>query len=92
MRLRMWIVFPLALALSGCGVMTMIQSPERLTPEQIAAYEKTGKDVYSCFTIAGPPPVGGTTTIIAPKGSKPHISFGANCQLMRAEATQTPAQ
>lgn len=76
----------LALSLSGCALVGLSAVTNSMTPEQIAAHEKAGKDVYGCFTVGGPPPIGGTTWIVVPKGAKPNLSFGANCQLIRAEA------
>lgn len=82
-------IFLLALAwlLASCGgfLLSQVTHPERMTPEQIAAYEKLNKDVYVCFTLGGPPPIGGTTWIVVPKDSKPNLSFGSNCQLIRAD-------
>lgn len=73
----------LALMLLGSGCIAGLANfsrPDNLTPEQIEAYNKGGFDVYGCFQVAGPPPAGGMTYIIAPKGSKPSVRFGLNCQ------------
>lgn len=73
----------LMLSVNGCATMLLQgQGAANLTPEQIDAYSKIGQDVYWCFQIGGPPPVGNTTLLIMPKTVKPKISYGSNCQLM----------
>ena len=80
----------LAFLLSGGALVGLSALTNPMTSEQIAAHEKAGRDVYGCFTVGGPPPIGGTTWIVVPKGAKPTLSFGANCQLIRAESGLSP--
>lgn len=76
----------LCLFLSGCTLLGLGHPSNPMTAEQIAAYEKMGKDVWGCFSVTGPPPTGGITWLVTPKGAKPNLAFGANCQLIRANA------
>ena len=66
----------------GCALY-MVTHPERFTPEQIKAYQEVGQNVFWCFQIAGPPPVGGTTILVLPKTVKPDFAFSGSCQLMK---------
>lgn len=73
-----------ALLLSSCALVG-VSSPEKLTPEQIQAYKEQGFEVWTCFTLAGPPPAGKVTVILRPKGEMPNplppIVFGSECQI-----------
>lgn len=74
----------LMLALTGCTSVLMgnaLQQGRDLTPEQVEAYNKVGSAVYGCVSFAGPPPAGGTTWIILPKGTNTPIKFLPNCMV-----------
>jgi len=73
----------LSLFLSGC-VLTSLVRPDPPTPEQIAAWNEIGYDVYTCFNVSGPPPTGGFTILVFPKDEKPEVSFSMNCQIVKA--------
>lgn len=75
--------------LSGCsGILlhhAMDPQSSLLTPEQIDAYDKVGSDVYTCFQVGGPPPIGQVVLLTWPKTKPPpQIVFGANCQILQA--------
>lgn len=75
----------LALFLSGCSGLLIHQSMTRgdlLTPEQIAAYDKVGSKVFSCFQLAGPPPAGSLVLVTVPKESKTDIKFAPGCTIL----------
>lgn len=64
-------------ALGGLG----IPSQSDLTPAQIKAYKEAGQDVWTCLSVAGPPPAGRLIAIVVPQGTKPNITFGEGCNL-----------
>lgn len=72
--------------LSGCAfnLLRRAMHPEDLTPAQIEAYNKVGLDIYMCFQVSGPPPVGSTAFFLWPKNKPLQQSFGANCQILQA--------
>ena len=80
MRFLIFILF----FLNSC-IITSLTRPDNLTPEQIKAYGDAGYDVYGCFKISGPPPIGGLTILTFPKGTKTILSFSSNCELLKAE-------
>ena len=71
--------------LSGCSILWGNPGRyESLTPEQIQAYKDRGMDVYSCFTVAGPPPAGRVTYIVLPRRDthQPvNLTFASDCQV-----------
>lgn len=75
----------LILLLTGCAfnLLRRVTAPEDLTPAQIEAYNKVGLDVYACFQLSGPPPVGATTLILWPKDRAMSERFGASCQILQ---------
>lgn len=74
----------LSLGLPGCtlAMLHQIDRGQALTPEQIKAYEDAGFDVYGCFMLTGPPPLGSTSWLVVPKGSKVSFKFGDGCRLL----------
>ena len=80
------VMFLLLLFLLNSGCISAIgMRPNNMTPEEIKAFNDAGSSVYSCFSIGGPPPVGGLAIITMPKSQKPNVSYSANCQLLKAE-------
>ena len=71
----------LSLAL-GCAMMLTPQLAQHMTAEQIKAYKEQNADVYSCLSLGGPPPIGATTFIVVPHGSKMDLSFAPNCGIL----------
>lgn len=57
--------------------------------EQVKNLQETS-DFYACFQLGGPPPIGGTTVIAVPKGVRPALAWGANCQPMAASVKAEP--
>jgi hypothetical protein len=71
----------LALALSGCSLI-MAKQYQEMTPEQIKSLQDAGMDVYSCITVAGPPPSGKFVYVWVPRlDKKPDVRFGENCAI-----------
>ena len=71
--------------LSGC-ILSSLGVPG-ITPAQLGqvkAMQDMNLDVYICFQIAGPPPAGGLVVIGTPKGVRPSITWGGNCQPIQA--------
>ena len=56
--------------------------------EQIKALREQNMDVYICFTLGGPPPIGNITIIAIPKGSKPNFAYSSNCGLLQGNLNQ----
>jgi len=77
--------FLLLLLFQSSCIMAALSRPDNLTAEQIKAYNDVGYDVYGCFKISGPPPIGGLTILTLPKGKKSNLSFSPNCELLKAE-------
>lgn len=77
-----WILI-LSLMLPGCSILWGNPGNyQNLTPDQIEAYKKNGQRVYSCTSIAGPPPAGRVIFITVPvEAPMPAIAFGADCQV-----------
>lgn len=74
----------LMLGLNGCTLATLHNAQELrdLSPEQINAIREANMDIYACFQIGGPPPVGNTTFIIMPKDTMfTRLAFLPNCQI-----------
>lgn len=77
----------IALVLSmtqGCMLMmaAKVRSIEDLSPEQITALREANMDIYGCFQVGGPPPIGNTTLIIMPKDTMfTRLAFLPNCQI-----------
>lgn len=79
----MWaMLLAVLLAVSGCAPLLTAKEAHNMTPEQIKAYAEQGLDVYQCLNIAGPPPAGGFTFVMVPKGAKFEVAFGSNCSLL----------
>ena len=72
------------LACSGCmnllGGLGTIVPNSGAQAEQVKALQDANMDVYLCFQLGGPPPIGGVTVIGVPRGVKPSINWGGNCQ------------
>lgn len=68
---------------SGCIAAMAARSQELkdLSPEQITALKDANLDLYGCFQLGGPPPIGATTFIVMPKGHKVDVSFLPNCMV-----------
>lgn len=89
MRIRIRDVIGVAILLlvlafaQGCvlGSFSQMSKSETLSPEQIKAYRDANIDVYGCFTLMGPPPAGGTTWILVPKGSNNVVTFLPTCMI-----------
>jgi len=76
-------IFLFLLILSSCTITPLTpKEAAQLTPEQIKAYKEMNMDVFECFNISGPPPNGGFSFIIVPKGSKIDFAFSPNCNLL----------
>jgi hypothetical protein len=73
------------LSLPGCSgiLLSHAQTPESLSPAQIKAYNDVGLDLYLCFNLGGPPPVGATAFFLWPKSKDFAPVFGPNCQIQR---------
>ncbi len=83
MKLSTVIVAVAALLTPGC-ILSSMSRPDNLTPEQIKAYNESGFDVYGCFQLAGPPPAGGLTYFVVPKGKQLTVGWANNCQPLNA--------
>ena len=66
----------------GCTPFLTAKEAATLTPEQIKAYNEQGLDVYQCLNVSGPPPTGGFTLVLVPKGAKLEVAFASNCNLL----------
>ena len=75
----------LLLVMTGCtGILftDALRRGDKLSKEEIAAYESVGMVVVGCITANGPPPIGATTWLIFPKGqSLSGINFTDGCHL-----------
>lgn len=82
----------LLFSVPGCAFTLLknaMDKNENLSPEQIEAYSKIGLDVYACFEVGGPPPMGNVVFMLWPKTKELKASFGPNCQIVRAQEGQT---
>ena len=81
------LLLALLLSANGCSGLLIHQALDpksaALSPEQIKAYGDVGADVWSCLTVAGPPPAGNLVLITTPKAAKVAIVFGDNCHVIR---------
>jgi hypothetical protein len=75
------LVFSLTMMV-GCAPFLTAKEAATLTPEQIKAYNEQGLDVYQCLNVSGPPPTGGFTSVLVPKGAKFEVAFASNCNLL----------
>jgi hypothetical protein len=74
-----------AIYLFGCSGILLhhaIDKGDNLSPAQIREYSESGAQVYGCFTIGGPPPIGNTVWIIIPKGASINANFVDGCHLL----------
>ena len=75
------VVVLVALLLSGCTLM-QAKSYDQMSPEQMKALNDMHIDVYSCITVAGPPPSGKFVYVLVPRlDKKPDVRFGENCAI-----------
>ena len=67
--------------MSGCTLM-QARSYDQMSPEQMKALADMHIDVYSCITVAGPPPSGKFVYVLVPRlDKKADIRFGENCAI-----------
>lgn len=74
-----------ALLLQGCAfnLLRRVAHPEDLSPAQIKAYNEVGLDVFLCFQMSGPPPIGAMTFFLWPNNKPMNQSFGVSCQILQ---------
>lgn len=74
-----------AVMMSGCAAQLMgnaIDNGQKLSAEQIEAYNKVGAAVYGCIQVGGPPPTGNMHWLIVPKETKSVPRFTDNCHII----------
>ena len=85
------ILFSIIIISQSCTTMLIGQAlnkDQQLSAEQIKAYNEVGLDVYMCFTLGGPPPMGNMTIITVPKNKAiAPISYSSNCSILQATLT-----
>jgi len=76
---------------AGCSFVLTPQRLANMTPEQLAAYKDLSLSTFYCFTLAGPPPTGAMTLLLAPHDRSTAVTYDRSCGIIAMRSDPTPA-